>query len=192
MVRLGVYGGTFDPVHVAHIVAAVESRAVLGLDEVLLVVAGDPWQKRGRVVASAADRLAMVEAAVDGIDGLRVSDLEVRREGPAYTADTLEELAEPDRELFLILGADVVPLLSTWQRWERVAELATLAVLDRAGTGEIAVSEPWRAVPVPMPRLDISSSDLRGRVAGGQPIAGFVPQAVLRLIAERGLYTAGQ
>ncbi len=105
---IGVFGGTFDPVHVGHIIAAAETRAMLSLDRVLFVVAGDPWQKRGRVVASAADRLALVEAAVDGIDGLEASAVEVERPGPSVTADTLEALAAPDNELFLMLGADAV------------------------------------------------------------------------------------
>src|SRR5881392_3622519 len=90
--RIGVFGGTFDPVHVGHIVAAVEARRALGLDRVVLVPAGDPWQKRGSVTAPATDRLAMVQAAVDGIDGVEVSPLEVDRNGPSYTYQTLEAL----------------------------------------------------------------------------------------------------
>src|ERR1044072_6062011 len=105
--RIGVFGGTFDPIHVAHVVSAVEARRVLSLDRVVLVPAGDPWQKRGSVTASAADRLAMVEAAVEGIAGLDVSAIEVTHDGPSYTYRTLEAMAAPGRELFLIVGADV-------------------------------------------------------------------------------------
>ena len=93
--RLGVFGGTFDPVHVGHIVVAVETRAALDLDRVLLVVAGDPWQKRGKVVASARERLMLVEAAVDGVDGVEASSIEVERDAASVTADTLEALAAP-------------------------------------------------------------------------------------------------
>src|SRR4051795_6836930 len=99
MERLGVFGGTFDPVHGGHVVVAAETRSQLGLDRVLLVVAGDPWQKRGKVVASAADRLALVAAAVEGIEGVEGSAIEVERHAPSVTADTLEALAGPDREL---------------------------------------------------------------------------------------------
>src|SRR5918992_4596341 len=91
--RLGVFGGTFDPVHVGHVVAAVEARRALGLDRVLMVVSGDPWQKRGNVAAAAADRLAMVEAAGARLEGVEACDLEVRRTGPSYTVETLEALA---------------------------------------------------------------------------------------------------
>lgn len=187
--RLGVFGGTFDPVHVGHVVAAVEARRVLGLDRVLLVVAGDPWQKRGQVVASAADRLAVVEAAVAGIDGLEASDIEVARPGPTYTLDTIEALAGPGRELFLVVGADVVAGLATWRGTDRLARLATLAVVDRAGTAEVdAPPPPWRCRRVPIPRLEISSTDLRRRAAQGWPLDGFVPPGGCRVISERRLY----
>ena len=119
--RLGVLGGTFDPVHIAHIVVAVETRCALDLDRVLLVVAGDPWQKRGRVVASARDRLMLVEAAVADVDGVVASSIEVERDAASVTADTLEALSAPDRELFLILGADAVANMSTWRRLDEHA-----------------------------------------------------------------------
>ena len=117
-----MFGGTFDPVHMAHVVVATETRAALGLDRVLLVVAGDPWQKRGRVVASAADRLMLVQAAVDGVEGLEASAIEIERGEASVTADTLEALAAPQRELFLILGADAVANMSTWRRLEETRD----------------------------------------------------------------------
>src|SRR5437762_14302338 len=95
--RVGIFGGTFDPIHVAHVVSAVEARRALSLDRVVLVPAGDPWQKRGSATAPAADRLAMVEAALEGIAGLEVSPLEVARDGPSYTYQTLEAMSGPDR-----------------------------------------------------------------------------------------------
>ncbi len=115
--RLGILGGTFDPVHVAHLAAAAAARDQLGLDRVLVVVAGDPWQKRGRVGAPAEIRCEMVAAAIEGVEGLVVSRLEIDRPGPTYTIDTVEALAaEPGRELFLIVGSDVAASLTTWHR----------------------------------------------------------------------------
>src|SRR6266540_576411 len=131
--RIGVFGGTFDPVHVGHIVGAVEARRALALDRVVLVPAGDPWQKRGSVAATGADRLAMVQAATEDIDGLEVSLLEVERDGPSYTYQTLEALSAPDRELFLIVGADVAATMHSWVGIERLPALATLVVVDRTG-----------------------------------------------------------
>jgi len=193
MERLGVFGGTFDPVHVGHVVVATESRAQLALDRVLLVVAGDPWQKRGNVVASAADRLALVAAAVDGVDGVEASAIEIERDAPSVTADTLEALTAPDRELFLVLGADAVANMGTWRRLEETRDLATVVVVERAGD---AHSEPpgagWRVQRVAIPRLDIASTDLRERLRRGRPIDGLVPPAVVRTIHTRGLYTGGR
>jgi len=131
--RWGVFGGTFDPVHAGHVVVATETRAQLGLDRVLLVVAGDPWQKRGRVVASADDRLALVQRAVDGVEGVEASAIEIERDAPSVTADTLEALTAPDRELYLVLGADAVANMGTWRRLEETRHLATVVVVERAG-----------------------------------------------------------
>jgi len=190
--RLGVFGGTFDPVHAAHVVVATETRSQLGLDRVLLVVAGDPWQKRGRVVASASDRLALAQCAVDDVEGVEVSAVEVERDAPSVTADTLEALTASHRELYLVLGADAVANMGTWRRLEETRDLATIVVVERAGD---AHSEPpgggWRVERVAIPRLDISSSDLRDRLREGRPIDGLVPPAVVREIGRRGLYTGG-
>jgi nicotinate-nucleotide adenylyltransferase len=188
--RWGVFGGTFDPVHAGHVVVATETRAQLGLDRVLLVVAGDPWQKRGRVVASASDRLALAALAVDDLEGIEASAIEIERGEASVTADTLEALTAPDRELFLVLGADAVANMGTWRRLEETRHLATVVVVERAGD---AHSEPpgpgWRVERVAIPRLDISSTDLRERLRDGRPIDGQVPHAVVREIRGRGLYT---
>lgn len=191
--RIGVLGGTFDPVHHGHVATAVEVRHALGLDAVLLVVAGDPWQKRGRVVASAGDRLALARAAVAGVDGVEASAVEVERDGPSVTADTLEVLAAPGRELFLVLGADAVANMPTWRRLEDTKALATVVVVERAG--DLDVHPPgagWRVAHVRVPRLDISSTDLRARLAAGRPVDGLVPPAVIAEIHARGLYTGGR
>jgi len=190
--RIGVLGGTFDPVHVGHVATAAEVRHALGLDRVLLVVAGDPWQKRGRVVAAAEDRLALVRAAVAGIDGVEASAIEVEREGPSVTADTLEALAAPGRELFLVLGADAVANMSTWKRLDETRGLATIVVVERAGDLDVhPPGDGWRVAHVRVPRLDISSTDLRARLGAGRPVDGLVPPAVIAEITSRGLYTGG-
>lgn len=191
--RIGVLGGTFDPVHVGHIATAAEVRDALGLDRVLLVVAGDPWQKRGRVVASAEDRLALVQAAVEGIDGVEASAVEVEHDGPSVTADTLERLQEPDRELFLVLGADAVANMGTWRRLEDTRALATVVVVERAGDLDVRPpGEGWRVAHVRVPRLDVTSTDLRGRLAAGRPVDGLIPPAVVVEIRRRGLYTGAR
>jgi nicotinate-nucleotide adenylyltransferase len=189
--RIGVLGGTFDPVHVGHVVTAVDARAALRLDRVLLVVAGDPWQKRGQVVASGADRLALVRAAVAGLEGIEASGVEVERSGPSVTADTLETLAAPDRSFFLLLGADAVANMPTWKRLDETRDLATVVVVERAGDSHAEPPGPgWRFERLSIPRLDVSSSDLRTRLAAGRPVDGLLPAPVIAEIRARGLYTA--
>lgn len=191
--RLGILGGTFDPVHVGHVVGAVEVGQELALDRVLFVVAGDPWQKHGEVVAPAGDRVDMVAAAIEGIVGIEVSTIEVERSGPSYTLDTLRALERPERQLFLIVGSDVVSTLDTWHRVDDLKELATLVILDRAGLAPNAEwMAGWKVERVPMPRIDISSTELRARLNEGRPVDGLIPPQVMRVIRERRLYTAVQ
>jgi len=188
--RLGVLGGTFDPVHHAHVVVASDVRDALALDELLLVPAGDPWQKRGQVVASGEDRVRMAELAVASIPGLAVSRVEVDRDAPSVTADTLEALAAPDRELFLVLGADAAANMPTWRRLEETRELATVVVVEREGEHADPPGPGWAWTHVRVPRLDISSSDIRNRLAEGRPVDGLLPGATLAYIREHDLYTA--
>jgi len=191
--RIGVYGGTFDPVHVGHVVVATECRNALGLDRVLLVVAGDPWQKRGKVVAEAGRRLLLVQAAVEGIDGVEASDVEIARGTASVTADTLESLSGPRRELFLILGADAVANMPTWRRLDETRDLATVVVVERAGDQHASPPGPgWSVERVAIPRLDVSSSEIRDRLGAGRPIDGLVPSEVVREIAAHGLYTGSR
>jgi len=182
-------GGTFDPVHVGHIVAAVDVRAALGLDRVLMVVAGDPWQKRGAVVASPEQRLAMVERATAPIDGVEASRAEMDYEGPSVTADTLERLIAPDRELYLLLGADAVANMPTWRRLEETRDLAAIAVVEREGEHATPPGEGWRFEHVAIPRLDVSSSEIRRRVGAGLPIDGLTPAPVVQFIRDERIYT---
>lgn len=195
--RIGLLGGTFDPIHVGHLVAAVNTRHNLGLSRVLLMVANVPWQKADlRDVTPAEDRYAMVKAAVAGVAGLEASRLEIDRGGPSYTADTISQLHDmhPTAELFLIVGWDVSAELSTWERLEEVKGLATLVVVNRPGTKppEGLLQEGWRVAAVAVPNLEISSTDLRSRAAGGRPLDYLVPQAVVRVIRDRGLYSEGR
>lgn len=180
--------------HTGHLVAAVNVRHDLALDRVLLVVANLPWQKSGRGVTAAADRLAVVEAAVAGTEGVEASGIEIDRGGESFTADTLEQLVaeDPGRELFLVVGADVAAELSTWRRTDVVARLATLVVVSRGGSPPVEVGPPWRVEHVRIPALDISSSDLRARAAAGRPLDHLVPRAAVDCIRERGLYAGGR
>jgi nicotinate-nucleotide adenylyltransferase len=190
--RLGVFGGTFDPIHVGHLVTAVNVRHALRLDRVLLVVAHDPWQKQGAVVASAADRLAMVAAAVADVPGLSASDLEVRRGGASYTADTLADLAatHPGAELFLILGSDAAAGLDTWTRGDEVRHRSTIVVVERPGAEAAVPPDGWAYERLVVPRLEVSSTDLRARFRDGRPLDYLVTAPVQQLIRERGLYAS--
>lgn len=184
-------GGTFDPPHIGHLVAAVNVRHVLGLERVLLVVANVPWQKvASREVSPAGDRLAMVEAAAAGLEGVEASDVEIRRGGPSYTVDTLCELRrrDPDAELFVILGADAAAGLDTWERAEELPRLGTLVLVDRPGVECPPPPEGWPVVRVEVPRLEVSSTDLRARVLDGRPLDFLVPDAVVTCIRHRRLY----
>ena len=190
--RVGLFGGTFDPPHLGHLVTAVNVCHVLKLDLVVLMVANDPWQKHGtREVASAVDRLAMVQAAIRGVDGLVAGDDEISRGGPSFTADTLIALGQRYKgaELFTIVGDDAAAKFGSWQRASEIAKLSTLVVVDRPGSPLMPPSEfVWNRVEVP--RLEVSSTDLRERFVDGRPLNYLVSNEVLKVIAERGLYGA--
>ncbi len=190
MTRVGVFGGTFDPIHIGHLVVAADVRHQLALDRMLLVVANDPWQKSKRVVASAEDRFDLVTAAVDGLAGLEASRLELDRGGESYTVDTLEQLhdADPAAELHLVVGADVSDGLHTWKRADDIRRLATLVVVNRGGAPEPTLAEGWMVKSVQVPELEVSSSEVRRRLAAGAPVDFLIPPKVVRLIRERALY----
>jgi nicotinate-nucleotide adenylyltransferase len=194
--RLGLLGGTFDPPHIGHLVAAVSVGDALGLDEVWLVPNGDPWQKRDRLVTPAAVRLEMAQAAVEGVPGLAVSDVEVRRSGASYTIDTVEQLRvdDPERELVVVIGRDTALGLATWERHEELLAGVEVAVVDRALPlpGEPVPDLPTlpgaRLTTVPMRRIDVSSTEIRQLVAAGRPIVPLVPPAVAAVVAAHRLY----
>jgi nicotinate-nucleotide adenylyltransferase len=188
--RLGLFGGTFDPPHVGHLVAAVNVRYQLDLDRVLLEVANRPWQKEGvRPISTAEDRYALVVAAVGPVEGIEPSRIEIDRGGTSYTADTLVELDRryPGVELFTILGSDAAAGLLTWERYDEVVERSHLVVVERPGIHEeLPAGVTW--VRVEVPHLEVSSTDLRARVADGRPLDYLVPDDVLAEIDRRGLY----
>jgi nicotinate-nucleotide adenylyltransferase len=189
--RLGIFGGTFDPPHVGHLVTAVNVRYELSLDRVLLVVADRPWQKVGtRDISPADDRFAMVEAAVGDVEGLEASRIELDRGGMSFTADTLSELlaGDPTRHLYVILGSDAAVGLPGWERADEVRALSTIVVVERPGSGEKLPPPGWSWVRVEVPRLEVSSTDLRARVIDGRPLDYLLSPAVIDTIERRGLY----
>lgn len=188
--RIGLFGGTFDPPHVGHLVTAVNVRHALRLDLVILMVANVPWQKAGlRSIAAAEARFAMVQAAVADVAGLVASRVEIDRGGPSYTADTLEFLAleHPGAALFTIVGDDAAAKIETWERHEEVAARSTLVVVDRPGEPvELPAGFNWERVEVP--RLEVSSTELRDRCRDGRPLDYLVTEPVLEVIRSLNLY----
>jgi nicotinate-nucleotide adenylyltransferase len=196
-VRLGILGGTFNPPHLGHLICAQEARVQLGLDRVVLIPARIPPHKPVEEEPGAEHRLKLCRLAVAGDPALEVSALEIAREGPSYTVDTLEELhaRTPDSALFLIVGGDVAAGLPQWRAPERVLSLATVAVVKRRGTARRSVREALAALDAGeraeffrMPRVGISSTEIRGRVRTGRPIRYLVPDAVAGYIHEHHLY----
>ena len=191
--RVGLFGGTFDPPHVGHLVTAVNVRHALNLDLVVLMVAHDPWQKSSeRGVTRALDRLALVEAAVSNVEGLVAGRDEIDRGGPSFTADTLEtmSLKSPDAQLFTIVGDDAAAGLPTWERVESVVAQSQLVVVDRPGVS-VQLPSQFEWLRVESPRLEVSSTDLRARFTDGRPLDYLLTAPVLAEIEKRGLYGSG-
>ncbi len=190
--RVGIFGGTFDPPHVGHLVTALNVKHELGLDRLLLVVAHRPWQKVGsRSITPAHHRFGMVSAAVESLDGLEASSIEIDRGGNSYTIDTLHELqALSDDELFVILGSDTAAGLDTWHRAEELKALAEIAVVARPGSEGLAAPAGWRSQIVSVPQFGISSSDVRSRVRDGRPLTYLLTVPVISYIRQNGLYRA--
>lgn len=183
--RVGVFGGSFDPVHVGHLAIALAAVQSVPLDRVLFVPARRSPLKDRDPIAGVADRVAMLEAAISGENRFALSRVELERDGVSYTVDTLEALRS-EGDLFLILGSDALAELSRWRRPDRIRELATLLVAARPGAPE---PDPvHRARAFDAPRLDISSRELRARAARGMSLRYLVPDAVWEHITKRGLY----
>ena len=198
--RLGILGGTFDPLHRGHLALAWAARDELDLDRVLFMPAGQPWRKADRQISSAEDRLAMLGRALEGEETFEIATLELEREGPSYAADTLEALRgdRPNDELFFILGEDALVDLPNWVRPGRILELAVLAVARRAGVERRAVEEAARRLPglldragwLKMPLVGVRGTEIRDRVRRGLPIGDLMPRVVEAYIREHRLYAA--
>lgn len=193
--RIGLYGGTFDPVHLAHLIVAEQCREQAELDEVWLMPAALNPHKLGREISSPLHRRTMLEYAIAGQPGFRVEPMELERTGPSFTVDTLEELHQrhPDVCWSLLMGADSVLEFGTWKKPERILELAELVVVNRGGQPAADLpafierfGHSFRQVEIPA--LEISASDLRQRVQQEKSIRYFVPRAVEVYIQQQGLY----
>jgi len=195
--RLGILGGTFDPPHLGHRAAALAVQTQVGLDEIVLMVANEPWQKVGdRQVSAAQVRWDMTDALVQGISGLRADDREIRRGGPTFTVDTLEEILsdQPDTEIFLIVGADTAERLETWHRASDVVRLSTIVIVNRNETTNTALGflRDARVLNVTMNPVDVSSSALREAVARGESIDAMTSSSVASIIRDCSLYVGTQ
>ena len=189
--RIGLFGGSFDPVHNAHLALADAALLALKLDELRWIPAGQPWQKTRRL-ADAADREAMVRLAIAGKPCHVLDRTELRHGGASYTLDTVRALAvdRPDANWFLVLGRDQYAGLQTWHDWRELLDRVTVAVADRPGAS-LAIDEhvaQWPHEVVPLPMLEVSSTEVRRRVAAGEPIEGLVPASVARYIDQHRLY----
>lgn len=210
---VGIFGGTFDPVHYGHLRAALEAREVLGLDELRLLPAGNP-PHRAIPLAPAGHRLAMLRLAVAGHPELRVDDREVRRQGPSYMVDTLSEIRQehPAAALMLVIGQDAANEFDRWRHWEQILELSHLVIMRRPEsrvdwTGKLAAAmesrlaerpgqlkrqTAGRVLPVELTQLAISSTDIRHRLESGRSPGFLLPDAVIDYIRNHGLYFAGE
>jgi nicotinate-nucleotide adenylyltransferase len=189
--RFGIFGGSFDPVHNAHVALARVALAELRLDELLWVPAGQPWQKQ-RHLTPAADREAMVRLAIEGESRFTLSRIELERSGASYTIDTVRALqaARPGAQWFLVIGQDQYAGFHTWHGWRELLSLVTLAIADRPDAQHAVDPQVASAAhaAVSLPMMDVSSTDIRERVMHGQGILDLVPAAVARYIARHDLY----
>ncbi|WP_228646245.1 nicotinate-nucleotide adenylyltransferase [Microtetraspora sp. AC03309] len=195
-VRLGIMGGTFDPIHNVHLLKASEAAPRLDLDEVVFIPAGSPWQKDLREVSDAEERYAMTKLAVAPDPRFSASRMEIDRTGPTYTVDTLRELRRlygPRARLYFIAGADVLGSIGTWHEAWSLKELAHFVFCSRQGyeLADGALPLRGRVMLLHVPVWEISSTVIRRRVSRGQPIRNLVPDPVADHIVRRGLYRAG-
>ena len=194
--RIGLMGGTFDPLHVGHLVAASEVLHSLSLDGVVFVPAGRPWQKSE--FSAPEDRFLMTTLGAAEHRAFSVSRIELDRRGPTFTAETLEEMLAfygEGTSLFFIAGTDAVSQLETWHRFEDLRDLTQIAVVSRPGFDPLSIrrSPAWPELhPVEIPGVDVSSTEIRARVAGGRPIDFLVPTQVMRYIRAQGLYSRSE
>jgi len=193
--RIGIFGGTFDPIHLGHLVLAEQCREQLGLEEVWFVPAGEPPHKMAAPRSSGRHRREMVEFAIAGHAHFKVSDIELERDGPSYTVETLSQLHQlhPNEEWWLLIGADSLDNFATWREPERITQLSRIAAVnrgDRSLPDTVAFTALFgdRLDVVTMPGIDLSASDIRQRIAAGRSIRYLVPRAVEVYIQEQRLY----
>ena len=188
--NVGIFGGTFDPPHIGHMIAAQDACEALSLSRFIFVPAADPPHKRGTTVSAARVRLEMLRAATQDNSAFEVSTLELERAGPSYTVDTLRKLSKefPGSTLHLLIGVDQVREFSSWHEWEEVLKLAQIVMLTRAGTEQPGPEAGFVRQIVNVTRIDISSTLIRARIAAGRSIRYLVPDAVEEIIAREGLY----
>jgi len=203
--KIGVFGGTFDPIHLGHLAVAEEVRTSLGLAEVLFVPAGQPWLKvdktlrADRSISAAQHRVQMVKLAIAGHPHFKLSTCEVDRPGPSYAVDTIDILQQQlgtEARLFFLLGSDALSELPQWKEPSRLIQICRLVAFTRPGFALPSLGSLESAIPglsqhvtfVEVPQIDISATQIRNRVSRGASIDGLVPQAVERYILEQGLY----
>jgi nicotinate-nucleotide adenylyltransferase len=188
-IRLGVMGGTFDPIHYGHLVAASEAASAFELDKVLFVPTGEPWQKQ--TITDAEHRLAMTKLAIDGNSLFEISTVDVRRAGPTYTLDTLRDIHEsnPEADVFFITGADSIAQIDSWKDSSQIWPLAHFVGVTRPGHSlEVPKSAAGEVSLLEIPALAISSTDIRARVESGKPIDYLLPNSVIEYIHANHLY----
>lgn len=197
--NFGVLGGTFDPIHIGHLIIAEEARLRLGLSQVIFVPAGEPWLKEHSTISPGEHRLEMIRLAIVPNLFFRASTVDLERPGPSYTVDTLTDLRRElgeEAQLYFILGLDALAELPTWREPERIIETCRLAAARRPEVRDLDLESLERSIPgishrvsiLDNPLINISSSEIRERVAAGLPITDLVPDAVARYIREKGLY----
>jgi len=187
--RVGILGGTFDPIHIGHLIAASSVYEALNLASVVFMPAGDPWQKRDRELSSGQQRLEMVKLAIVDDARFTASEIEINRSGPSYAIDTIREWksANPEDELFWIVGSDALSGIPTWHEWEAFVKEVTVVAVNRIGQSDPA---PFDFVSVEMPEVRISATELRDRFTNKLDTQYLVPKKVSDYISNQGLYQA--
>ena len=185
--KVGILGGTFDPIHIGHLIAASSVYEALNLDTIVFMPAGDPWQKRDRELSSGMQRLEMVRLATSDDDRFQASDIEISRSGPTYAIDTVREWKRlnPADELFWIVGSDALSGIPSWHEWETFVSEVTVVSVNRIGQ---STSVPFEVVTVEMPEVRISATELRDKFTNKLDTKYLVPQKVSEYISDQGLY----
>jgi nicotinate-nucleotide adenylyltransferase len=187
--KVGILGGTFDPIHIGHLIAASSVYEALNLDTVVFIPAGDPWQKRDRDLSAGQQRLEMVKLAIAGNDRFQASDIEIARSGATYAIDTVREWKKlnPADEIFWIVGSDALSGIPSWHEWESFVSEVTIVAVNRIGQNDPV---PFDFVSVEMPEVRISATELRDRFTNKLDTQYLVPQKVSQYISDQGLYQA--